>query len=76
MRVFEEAGAHVEEFKLGIMRSQSNLREAWSWLLPVGMQIIGRRNADSDVLAAGAAFEWLRPRRDSYQHCRDKSLRV
>jgi amidase len=29
--------------------------------LPVGMQIIGRRNADIDVLAASAAFERLQP---------------
>jgi amidase/aspartyl-tRNA(Asn)/glutamyl-tRNA(Gln) amidotransferase subunit A len=29
--------------------------------LPVGMQIMGRSGADSDVLAAGAAFERLRP---------------
>jgi amidase len=35
--------------------------------LPVGMQIIGRRYADADVLAASAAFERLRPRRDTYR---------
>jgi amidase len=35
--------------------------------LPVGMQIIGRRFADSDVLAASAAFERLRPWQDSYR---------
>lgn len=29
--------------------------------LPVGMQIVGRRYADADVLAASAAFERLRP---------------
>lgn len=29
--------------------------------LPVGLQIIGRRYADSDVLAASAAFERVRP---------------
>jgi amidase len=34
--------------------------------LPVGMQLIGRRYADADVLAASAAFERLRPWRDSY----------
>lgn len=44
--------------------------------LPVGMQIIGRRNADIDVLAASAAFERLRPWHDNYRHCRDRSLRV
>jgi amidase len=37
--------------------------------LPVGMQIIGRRGADGDVLAASAAFERLRPWRDSYAIC-------
>ena len=35
--------------------------------LPVGMQIIGRRFADSDVLAASAAFERLRPWQDTYR---------
>jgi len=44
--------------------------------LPVGMQIIGRRNADMDVLAASAAFERLRPWHDSYRRCRERSLRV
>jgi amidase len=34
--------------------------------LPVGMQIIGRRYADADVLAASAAFERLRPWRGHY----------
>ena len=34
--------------------------------LPVGMQIIGRRYGDADVLAASAAFERLRPWRDTY----------
>jgi amidase/aspartyl-tRNA(Asn)/glutamyl-tRNA(Gln) amidotransferase subunit A len=34
--------------------------------LPVGMQLIGRRYADADVLAASAAFERLRPWRDGY----------
>jgi amidase/aspartyl-tRNA(Asn)/glutamyl-tRNA(Gln) amidotransferase subunit A len=34
--------------------------------LPVGMQIIGRRYADADVLAASAAFERIRPWRDTY----------
>jgi amidase len=44
--------------------------------LPIGMQIIGRRNADSDVLAASAAFERLRPWHEHYQICRERSLRV
>lgn len=35
--------------------------------LPVGMQIIGRSFADSDVLAASAAVERLRPWRDTYR---------
>jgi len=42
--------------------------------LPVGLQIVGRRYADSDVLAASAAFERRRPWQDSYQICRDRSL--
>lgn len=42
--------------------------------LPVGMQIIGRRNADVDVLAASAAFERLRPWYDTYRVCRERSL--
>jgi amidase len=35
--------------------------------LPVGMQIVGRRYADDDVLTASAAFERLRPWADSYR---------
>lgn len=42
--------------------------------LPVGMQIIGRRYADLDVFAASAAFERLRPWRDSYSICADRAL--
>jgi Asp-tRNA(Asn)/Glu-tRNA(Gln) amidotransferase A subunit family amidase len=34
--------------------------------LPVGLQIIGRRFADAEVLAASAAFERVRPWRGSY----------
>jgi amidase/aspartyl-tRNA(Asn)/glutamyl-tRNA(Gln) amidotransferase subunit A len=37
--------------------------------MPVGMQIIGRRYGDADVLAASAAFERLRPWHDSYRLC-------
>jgi len=44
--------------------------------LPVGMQIIGRRNADIDVLSASAAFEQLRPWHENYQVCRERSLRM
>jgi amidase/aspartyl-tRNA(Asn)/glutamyl-tRNA(Gln) amidotransferase subunit A len=42
--------------------------------LPVGMQIIGRRYADGDVLAASAAFERLRPWRDNYRICQERPL--
>ena len=42
--------------------------------LPVGMQIIGRRYADADVLAASAVFERLRPWQDSYQICTARAL--
>jgi amidase len=44
--------------------------------LPVGMQIIGRRNADEDVLAASGTFERLRPWHENYRICRERSLRV
>jgi amidase/aspartyl-tRNA(Asn)/glutamyl-tRNA(Gln) amidotransferase subunit A len=42
--------------------------------LPVGMQIIGRRYADTDVLAASAAFERLRPWADTYGICAARPL--
>ncbi len=42
--------------------------------LPVGMQIIGRRYADHDVLAASAAFERLRPWMDTYKICAERPL--
>ena len=42
--------------------------------LPVGMQIVGRRYADSDVLAASAAFERLRPWQDSYDICLARAI--
>jgi amidase/aspartyl-tRNA(Asn)/glutamyl-tRNA(Gln) amidotransferase subunit A len=42
--------------------------------LPVGMQIVGRRWADADVLAASAAFERVRPWQDSYRICRERKL--
>jgi amidase/aspartyl-tRNA(Asn)/glutamyl-tRNA(Gln) amidotransferase subunit A len=35
--------------------------------LPVGLQIIGRRYADGDVLAASAAFERIRPWHHTYR---------
>jgi amidase/aspartyl-tRNA(Asn)/glutamyl-tRNA(Gln) amidotransferase subunit A len=42
--------------------------------LPVGMQIVGRRLADGDVLAASAVFERLRPWQASYARCRARPL--
>lgn len=42
--------------------------------LPVGMQIIGRREADGDVLAASAAFERARPWTDAYRICDQRPL--
>jgi amidase/aspartyl-tRNA(Asn)/glutamyl-tRNA(Gln) amidotransferase subunit A len=38
--------------------------------LPVGMQIVGRRYADADVIAASAEFERLRPWMDTYRRCK------
>ncbi|HEY1719830.1 MAG TPA: amidase [Magnetospirillaceae bacterium] len=42
--------------------------------LPVGMHILGRLRADSDVLAAAAAFERLRPWKDTYRICAERKL--
>ncbi len=42
--------------------------------LPVGLQIIGRRYADADVLAVSAAFERLRPWHASYARCAERPL--
>ncbi|MGH6944527.1 MAG: amidase family protein, partial [Geminicoccaceae bacterium] len=42
--------------------------------LPVGMQIIGRRYADADVLAASATFERARPWRHTYEACAKRPL--
>jgi len=42
--------------------------------MPVGMQIVGRRYADGDVLAASAVFERLRPWRDSYTRCAGRAV--
>jgi amidase len=42
--------------------------------LPVGMQIIGRRYADADVLAASATFERLRPWQDTYRICAQRVI--
>ncbi len=38
--------------------------------LPVGMQIVGKRYADGDVIAASAEFERLRPWMDTYRRCK------
>ncbi|MGR7027164.1 amidase [Geodermatophilus sp. URMC 62] len=42
--------------------------------LPVGMQLIGRRYGDADVLAASAVYERLRPWQDTYARCADRSI--
>ena len=42
--------------------------------LPVGMQIVGRRYADADVLAASAAFERTRPWSQTYELCRNRPV--
>ncbi|MDQ6876418.1 MAG: amidase [Candidatus Dormibacteraeota bacterium] len=42
--------------------------------LPVGMQIIGRRAADVDVLAASAAFERIRPWSSAYRLCEQRAV--
>ena len=42
--------------------------------LPVGLQIIGRRGADEDVLAASAAFERVKPWQDTYRICAQRPL--
>ena len=36
--------------------------------LPIGMQIIGRKFADAQVLTASAAFQRIRPWHDTYLH--------
>jgi amidase/aspartyl-tRNA(Asn)/glutamyl-tRNA(Gln) amidotransferase subunit A len=38
--------------------------------LPVGMQIVGKRYADGDVITASAEFERLRPWMDTYKKCK------
>jgi amidase len=42
--------------------------------LPVGMQLIGRRYGDADVLAASAAFERIRPWQATYERCASRPL--
>jgi amidase len=41
---------------------------------PVGMQIIGKRYADTDVLAASAVFERLKPWKDIYNICANRQF--
>lgn len=42
--------------------------------LPVGMQLIGRRYADADVLAASAAYERIAPWQDAYRRLAGRPL--
>ena len=42
--------------------------------LPVGMQVVGRRYADGDLLAASAAYERIRPWHDAYARCAERPL--
>jgi amidase/aspartyl-tRNA(Asn)/glutamyl-tRNA(Gln) amidotransferase subunit A len=38
------------------------------------MQLIGRRYADGDLLAASAAYERIRPWHDAYARCAERPL--
>ena len=42
--------------------------------LPIGMQIIGRRYADHDVLALSSTFERLRPWQQIYERCKSRNI--
>ncbi len=42
--------------------------------LPLGMQVIGKRYADHDVLTASAVFEQIRPWYDTYKICEARPL--
>jgi amidase len=42
--------------------------------LPVGMQVVGRRYGDADVLAVSAAFERLRPWHDHYARAASRPM--
>ncbi|MDM5196680.1 amidase [Fictibacillus enclensis] len=42
--------------------------------LPVGMQIIGKRYADTDVITASAVFEKLKPWNHIYDICKNRPL--
>ena len=41
--------------------------------LPVGMQIIGKRFADEDVITASAVFEQLQPWQETYEICQNRT---
>lgn len=42
--------------------------------LPIGMQIVGSRYGDTDVIAASAAFERIRPWQQNYNTCRERLI--
>ncbi|MEH7744696.1 amidase [Neobacillus drentensis] len=44
--------------------------------LPVGLQIIGKRYADTDVITASAVFEKLKPWNQIYEICRNRILDI
>lgn len=44
--------------------------------LPVGMQIIGKRYGDADVLTASAVFEQIKPWAHIYEICKNRPLGV
>ncbi|WP_026695642.1 amidase [Peribacillus kribbensis] len=44
--------------------------------LPVGMQIIGKRYADTDVITASAVFEKLKPWNHIYEICKNRILDI
>lgn len=44
--------------------------------LPVGMQIIGKRYGDADVLTASAVFEQLKPWQHIYEICKNRPLGI
>ena len=41
---------------------------------PAGLQIVGKKYADADVITASAAYEAARPWRESYQICAERPL--
>ena len=42
--------------------------------MPSGKQIVERRYADLDVIAAGAVFERLRPWLHTHENCKSRAL--